>query len=346
MDFLKLRLESYLSDEIRKPELDHLEAGPVLFHSGYLTLDKSAFRPVMDLNSEKTKLVESYSFKLPNFEVSSSYYKDCFSVILGLKLDDLLARREELQEAFLSRDADKVSAFFKKNFARLSYLQKLKSGRNVRLLVQALLMSLSFKVQDEVADQTGRLDLCFEIQERVYVLIELKFIPAQRSLSSEDKTEALAKVALDILSTQARNEILASVVKNKLSVSEYLMALEKKGQADAPAPIKSQCLGQAALEYLTEAEYSAGLAEAVKKELGKAEIKEILKKAGRTLSPPSERIDQELSEAAAKALRDIAEKDYRGVIKNKAEVPPKEIIDLGLSVYGDGKRVVAAFGSK
>jgi hypothetical protein len=51
LDFLEPRLESYLATEIRKSDLSQLEAGPVLFHSGYLTLDKIKLTQVVNPKS-------------------------------------------------------------------------------------------------------------------------------------------------------------------------------------------------------------------------------------------------------------------------------------------------------
>jgi hypothetical protein len=51
-------------------------------------------------------------------------------------------------------------------------------------------------------------------------------------------------------------------------------------------------------------------------------------------------IDDALSKALGEALSGIAKGDYHGVIDCDA----KEIIDMGLAVYGHGHRVKAAFG--
>jgi hypothetical protein len=124
------------------------------------------------------------------------------------------------------------------------------------------------------------------------------------------------------------------------------MALLKSGKSDSPAPEKNLYLAQIALEYLTDAEYTKALAEAAKQKLDSKEISAILKSAVSMSELSSEEITAKLSEKTSLALRNITERDYHGVIIDRSKARPKEIIDLGLAVYGDGSEVLAAFGSK
>jgi hypothetical protein len=97
-NFFQPKLESYLSDELKKSDLKELEAVPVLFHSGYLTLDKAKTQGE-NSQAEETENGDSYTLRLPNYEVASSYYKDCFRVIWGLKsIDNLAANSPKLKD--------------------------------------------------------------------------------------------------------------------------------------------------------------------------------------------------------------------------------------------------------
>ncbi|MDR0547816.1 MAG: AAA family ATPase, partial [Deltaproteobacteria bacterium] len=55
-DFIDLQLKSYLSETIRKTELNKLQIAPVLFHSGYLTLDRPS--ESAELNQKTDNQVE------------------------------------------------------------------------------------------------------------------------------------------------------------------------------------------------------------------------------------------------------------------------------------------------
>jgi hypothetical protein len=81
-DFLPPGLESHIdSDKVRKTEPTGLQAVPVLFHGGYPAQDK--VEGVLERNpwTGEEGIVNSYSFRLPNREVSSSCHQDCFEVI-------------------------------------------------------------------------------------------------------------------------------------------------------------------------------------------------------------------------------------------------------------------------
>jgi hypothetical protein len=55
-----------------------------------------------------------------------------------------------------------------------------------------------------------------------------------------------------------------------------------------------------------------------------------------------EKIDETLSKATQGALNDIITRNYHGIIQHRA----KEIIDIGMAIYGHGDRVKVAFGPK
>jgi hypothetical protein len=105
-------------------------------------------------------------------------------------------------------------------------------------------------------------------------------------------------------------------------------------------------LAEAVLEYLTRDEYAKALADAVRGHLDKNETKAILKSATSTSKLTPEGIYRKLADKTALALKNITERDYPGLIREKAMAPPKEIIGLGLAVFGDGSEAVAAFGPK
>jgi hypothetical protein len=135
---------------------------------------------------------------------------------------------------------------------------------------------------------------------------------------------------------------LAAAIENKLSMEKFRKALSKIDILKPTEADTNRGLADNALEYLTEAEYAATLALTARKKLPKKEITEILKSATSREALSEEEIDVVLSKAAMEALSQIVKKDYHGPIKEGLKA--KEIIDMGLSMYGSKAIVKAVFG--
>ncbi|MDR1109636.1 MAG: AAA family ATPase, partial [Deltaproteobacteria bacterium] len=343
MDFLEPKLESYLSADLRKSELTQLQAVPVLFHSGYLTIDKITNIPVVSQKTKEKETIESYSFRLPNHEVSSSYNKDCFSAVFGLKdANALETKGDDLRAAFLARDAQKVSAIFSDFFSPVSYHQRPKEEKTFHAFVQLLLMAMGFNIQSELPGAQSRLDLCLELPDGVYVIIELKYCQSQTKLKPAEEEEALAVAAIDLVSKEARNESLARLAKRKLDRIELFQIISEDSYDNATKEEKDTILAKAAMKSFPRVDTDKVLADTAKTHLSSEELQEALYMVGNKPSPSNDEIDSVLSKAAQKALKDITERDYQGLLRHKA----KEIIDLGLAVYWHGSQVKAAFGTK
>ncbi|MDR2141555.1 MAG: hypothetical protein LBR11_07180 [Deltaproteobacteria bacterium] len=84
LDFVRPNLDLNLSRGVRKIELNNLEIVPVLFYSGYLTVDSIKQVEVADPVTGATEIEDSYSFRFPNFEVRRSHYSDCLDCFRGV----------------------------------------------------------------------------------------------------------------------------------------------------------------------------------------------------------------------------------------------------------------------
>jgi hypothetical protein len=79
LNLLELQLNSLItSAELKNSDLTRLQTLPILFHSGYLTIDKLIYTSFRDSNSNIIFDEPLYSLRFPNHEVSSSYYKNYF----------------------------------------------------------------------------------------------------------------------------------------------------------------------------------------------------------------------------------------------------------------------------
>jgi hypothetical protein len=338
LDFYQPRLDSYLSDEVRKSALNNLAPVPVLFHSGYLTLDKTNIVTVPDSKPGKTKNVESYSFRLPNYEVFSSYNEDCFEVVFGTDLSkDLKPIGEELLKALSERDATSISDIFSKCFSTVSYLQRPRDERAFHGIIQMLLTGMGFKVFTELLGADNRLDLCVELPNGDYVILELKYVKGHRDLKPEEKINILASAATEMVSRKNVDKCLAKLAKLRLPPKETIPIERQKDEIQ-----RNRLLADLALSSLPDSNINQALAELVRQELPKETVTDIILSASPMLKQSDEQIEDKLSQAVGLALKAIKEKNYHRIVALKA----KNIIDLGLAIYGVGSKVKAAFGEE
>ena len=120
--------------------------------------------------------------------------------------------------------------------------------------------------------------------------------------------------------------------------------LDSPAARDQSQEERNRLLGRAVLEKLSGAKSEAALAEVAERLLSPEQIGAALRhEAANEPDPRDDKaIDRALSKAADQALSDIAGRGYRDIIGGDAV----EIIDLGLAVYDNGRRVKAIFGPK
>jgi hypothetical protein len=312
---------------------------PVLFHSGYLTLDKITDSVVIDQKTKNEKKIKKYSFTQPNFEVSHSYNNDLFVKFFNIKQSENLSKMaEELREAILARDAERTGAFFQGFFSRLSSHQRPKGEATFHAFVHLILMALEFKVLSEVPGATGRLDLVFELPGGVHVIAELKYVPERTELTKAEMDQALAGKARVALDFETISEGLAEAVIIEYADSDQ--AVKDLFRSRLSLPERNQRLADEAGRLLSKSRIDSVLADLAKSKLSKKVIDTVVKDRLRELAPSDEQIDKYLLKAANQAIKDIIKRDYNSIIGDKA----KEIIDLGLASYGYFIPVKAVFG--
>ncbi|MDR1872314.1 MAG: AAA family ATPase [Deltaproteobacteria bacterium] len=340
LDFLFPKLESYLSTEVRKSELTQLQAVPVLFHSGYLTIDKVTKVQVENPLTKEKELVSSYSFRLPNFEVSSAYYRDCFEVIFGREPKELIANGVAMRQAILSKDAKAVSSILEDLLTSLSYSQRPSEEKDFHAFIHLILASMGLNVVSEQSGYNNRLDICVDLSEGVYVIIELKYRSDKKKLTKADETKALAEAAMETLPRKRQDEILAKALRNSIDNTEIMKIIRKNSEKTPSKSEINKILANVAIESLSKDNINQVLAEAARNSLSGDAVKKVLTEATPSLDISKEEIDELLSETAQKALSDISTRNYHGIVNYKA----KQIIDLGLAIYGGDATVKALFG--
>jgi hypothetical protein len=328
--------------ELTKSELTHLEAAPVLFHSGYLTIDKvnEISRKNKGIQKEDEK---SYSFKFPNYEVASSYARDCLNILFNFKSFDktLQTKGTELQKAFLAGDGKAVSDIITWFFSTINCYQRPDSETSFHSLIQMLLSVMGFEVLSEIPGATSRLDLCLKLSDQVYLIIELKYCPTKGKLTKKEKNRALATMAMLALPKKEQDKCLADLVIAKVGNDIIHQIQSPDHGREMTMAEKYQALAEEAFRISTKEDREQALADMARDRLTGDEIEANLEATAKKkyLGDP-EKIDRILTDAARKALLAIAEKGYTGVLGHK----PQKTIELGLAISGYGSKIKAAFG--
>jgi hypothetical protein len=333
-------LDSYITIDISNADLDFLSTVPLLFNSGYLTIDKVTNYPLTSPWCNYTELVNSYGFKFPNFEVYSSYFKDCFKVIFDLDSDEALDQKaNELRKALLDRDAETVSSIFSNFLATISYAQRLKES-SFQEIIKIILEAMGFKIISELTDSQVRLDLCIEMPEKLFIIIEIKNCPKLANHPKNEENLILTSFFINSFPKEEFNRVLAFEARKKISPIDYFKLSSSTVTKDITE--KNRVLAEAYMNFLPADQLNNTLAKLARAKLTEAEIEVILEKADVISNKSDKTIDALLYKAADEALRSITEKDYHRLLNNYAS----NYIDLGLAIYGSGSIVKVAFGPK
>jgi hypothetical protein len=77
LSYIQLSLDSHSVKQIRKTELSNITLVPVMFHSGYLTIDNKT--TITQIRNTKIIEEEAFTFRTPNMEVACNSIESIFS---------------------------------------------------------------------------------------------------------------------------------------------------------------------------------------------------------------------------------------------------------------------------
>jgi predicted transcriptional regulator len=183
------------------------------------------------------------------------------------------------------------------------------------------------------------MDLCVFLPDEIYLIIEVKYCPSTKKLTKKEENALLAKEAAPYFSKDLINQSLTQAVQNKLTpleINEYFT------QPPLSTAERDSILAKAANTVLTYDEMNKTLATLAREKLPQDKLSEILLKIQTGSVFSEEEIDAILSEGTQEALNQILKQDYSGILRINA----KEIIELGLAIFGSGSHVKATFRQK
>jgi hypothetical protein len=229
LDFIQPSLNSYPSRYIRKVELGRLEAVPVLFHSGYLTIDRLFLDDII-IEGEPAK-EEKFTFKIPNREVALDYKAFCFQQIFDKTHEDFISFSENLRYSLHKKDSEKMAQILSGLLFGIVHRHHEPDESFYHSMFQTAFIAAGLEAISEREGSRGNSDIAIILDGRVRVVTELKYVQTDEKAakSGTDRAKKELAVALDKAENAIKEKNYAGPFK--LTASEIIcLALAVRGR--------------------------------------------------------------------------------------------------------------------
>ncbi|MDR2544848.1 MAG: ATP-binding protein [Methanobrevibacter sp.] len=171
-------------------DIENLNQTPLLFQSGYLTIDK------IEIINDEIK----YTLKVPNHEVETSITKNLFSNFYTKAENNFISKRKEIYKELSEGSCDLLVKYLKKEIFNTPYQLKIRNWKYYQTLIYAALKSLGFNTDSEISMFSGRLDIAIEEEDSYYpftdgkghvIILEVKY--------TQDRKKDVDKLSLNAL---------------------------------------------------------------------------------------------------------------------------------------------------
>jgi hypothetical protein len=156
-DLKNLEYEKVSEFAFSSYEIEHLEALPLLFQTGYLT--------ITDYNEKRMQ----YKLYYPNYEVKQSflsYLAASYSNVETEKVDSYLWRCvDSLEENNLKEFFETLQIFF----SNINYELHINNEKYYQTIFYVIFKLIGLKVEAEVSTNIGRIDAVIELEDKVYI---------------------------------------------------------------------------------------------------------------------------------------------------------------------------------
>ncbi|MDR1166236.1 MAG: ATP-binding protein [Deltaproteobacteria bacterium] len=248
MDFIQPNLDYYAAGQIGKIELNRITPVSVLFNSGYLTIDKAIFKDVV--KKGVTTKVKMFSFRPPNLEVDlnfqSSFFKHAFNVIDS----DFNNFAAKFPIAMLNKDSKTVANLLHNLLAAVIFFKNESTEKHFHSMLHMAFLAVGLEVLSEISAGDGRSDIVVILENKIRVVIELKYRRAygKREISDVNRAAKELAAALDDAEKQIKEKdyaaphraanreviLLALAIRGKDQVAARFVTPEK---SDSPQDI-------------------------------------------------------------------------------------------------------------
>jgi hypothetical protein len=185
-------------DMLEAVEVENLELVPLLFQTGYLTIDS---RPS----------AQEYILRYPNREVSEAYSTHIVGLLTeknSLAVQQLTA---EIRSAFEGCDQARLADGFRKLLLWLPHQLHVPLEHYYHSVLFSTLKALNFKVESEVSESEGDLDLKVELPGNEVFIIEFKY--GKPELNFDQTEPKPSQQEKEKLTAETRQKTLSTLVK-------------------------------------------------------------------------------------------------------------------------------------
>ena len=178
LEMSEMALDSF---DVRK-----LSIAPLLFQTGYLTVDEMRYRGVM----------ESYLLKIPNLEVRNAFYLNIIAEFTETEEHFTESAYWRIKDCLSVGDLQGMLDTIKSLFASIPYQLHVGLEAYYHSIFYAILSLLGFDVGVEVSVSGGRIDAVLNLDDRIYV-IEFKYMDCPHDAPPEVKQELFEKALVE-----------------------------------------------------------------------------------------------------------------------------------------------------
>jgi hypothetical protein len=156
IDILNLEKESVMLDDFQRFDVENMEAVPVLYQSGYLT--------IVGYDDEFSE----YFLDYPNEEVRTSFSKSLMEHFIHVPGCDVRALLRTLPRALIQGDVDAALNAIKTFLAGVPYDIQIEDEKYYQTVFHLIFRMLGLNCRSEVRLAAGRIDGLVETKKQVY----------------------------------------------------------------------------------------------------------------------------------------------------------------------------------
>jgi hypothetical protein len=206
LDFINLSLVSCPAQKISESDLSNISLLPILYHSGYLTIDSETTISAIENNIETKE--KAFTLRTPNMEIATISKTKIFKDVFNINFDYTSFMSKEFPSALLNKNSSKVIELVHDLLISISYRQHppvtqdipdlvLDSEKIYHLILHVSFLSAGVRVMSENSGGEGRSDITLLLHDNICIVIELKYCrPSKKSRNASVKTNGGKKRAV------------------------------------------------------------------------------------------------------------------------------------------------------
>ncbi|MDR2141623.1 MAG: AAA family ATPase [Deltaproteobacteria bacterium] len=197
--FTKNNLQGYVESDLSLATVGQLAPVPLLFHTGYLTIDKII----------RVRKKIQYSFRVPNFELKDAFNDILLSSISSILTIDKNKEYKSLNKAIKDQDGPELTRIIKAVFSRIPakhYGKQLISEYFFHDVLLGYFFGLVAEVRPEEPGALGDPDLILVTFEGIHAVIEIKYAKSEGRADLEEALDQLARQGLRVIKEKKYGE--------------------------------------------------------------------------------------------------------------------------------------------